>query len=432
MPSLPPDALLLGWHASDPGPFGLDTRSTRPGSAEEPVLYQGEGHLLTVAPTRSGKGRGVVIPNLLRYPGPVVVFDPKGEIYRVTARRRREMGQRVVRIDPCQVIGPDSDTLNPFDVFDLANADLETDAQTVAEWLAQGNRGTKEPFWDNQASALQGGVITHVATRAKEERNLDAVRKFLMNDDVVYNLAVLLDTVGKSMNRMAYDEIAAFLATTDVTRSGILSTAQAYLKPFVSERMAGVLRNSSFDLADVVRGEPLTIYLILPPDKLKSHKALLKMWVGTLLKALTSRRTLPARRTVLFLDEAAQLENFPYLETVMTLCAGYGAQCWTFWQDLSQLKACYPASWETILNNCDVLQTFGVRNRHMAAQWGEFLDHGPEGLLSLTPGRQVVRVHGRKEAACRRADYLADALFAGLYDDNPMYGPGRDGPRLAG
>ncbi len=417
-----PHSLLLGWQTPESQSYGFTGRHPRPTPHEEPVWFQGEGHLLTVAPTRSGKGRGVLIPNLLNYAGPVVVFDPKGELYRITARRRREVGQRVVRIDPCQVIGPDSDTLNPFDIFSLANADLETDAQTLAEWLAQGNRGTKEPFWDNQACALHSALITHVASRpVGEERNLDQVRRLLMGDDVVYNLAVVLDTVGKTMNRMAYDEIAAFLATTDITRSGILSSAQAYIKTFLSPRMAGVLASSSFDLADVVSGAPLSIYLILPPDKLKSHKSLLKMWVGTLLKALTSRTRLPRHRTLLLLDECAQLENFPYLETVITLCAGYGAQCWTFWQDLSQLKTCYPTSWETILNNCDVLQTFGIRNRHMATQWGDFLEHGPESLLTVPPERQVVRVHGRKEIACRRADYLADALFQGQYDDNPMY-----------
>lgn len=416
--------LLVGWNSGEQAAFGYSARSTRHVVTEEPVWYNGEGHLLTVAPTRSGKGRGVLIPNLLNYPGPVVVFDPKGEFYRVTARRRREMGQKVVRVDPCQVIGPESDTLNPFDIFGLANADLETDAQTLAEWLSQGNRGTKEPFWDNQASALHSGLITHVANNPKvEERNLDAVRRLLMSDDVVYNLAVVLDTCGKNMNQMAHDEIAAFVSTTDVTRSGILSTAQAYIKSFLSPRMTGVLRNSTFDLAGVVSGEPMTIYLILPPDKLRSHKALLKMWVGTLLKAILSRQTLPAQRTLFLLDECAQLENFTYLETMITLCAGYGAQCWTFWQDLSQLKSCYPTAWETILNNCDVLQTFGIRNRHMASQWGQYLEHGPETLATLPPARAVVRVHGRPELTCRRPDYLSDTLFAGHYDDNPMYGP---------
>jgi type IV secretion system protein VirD4 len=424
--SLTKGSVLLGWRAEPLQSFGFSSGSSTTKGKDDPILYQGDGHLLTVAPTRSGKGRGVLIPNLLYYDGPVVVFDPKGELHRVTARRRREMGQRVVTIDPWQVLGTDSDRLNAFDVFSLAKADLETDAQMMADWLSQGNRGTKEPFWDIQGSSLLTALITYVATRPPAERNLEAVRKLLLGDDPVYGLAVLLDTQGKAMNRMAYDDIASFLATTDVTRSGILSTATAYLKPFLSSRLAGVLSDSTFDLGEVVSGAPLSIYLVLPPDKLKSHRSILKMWVGTLLKAVMSRDTIPPRRTLILFDECAQLENFPYLETIITLCAGYGVQCWTFWQDLAQLQSCYPTSWQTLLNNCEVLQSFGIRNRHMADQWGKYLDHSPESLMGLPSDRQVVRHPSEGELCCRRPDYLRDATFHGLYDQNPLYPAGAD------
>jgi type IV secretion system protein VirD4 len=422
LPALPQGSLLLGWNSPSVRSFGFAPAAPTTRREETPLSYSGDGHLITLAPTRSGKGRGAIVPNLLLYPGPVIVFDPKGELYRVTARRRREMGQRVVKLDPCCVLGPDSDNLNPFDVFTLDNADLETDAQTLADWLANGNRGSKDPFWDLHGCGLHSALIAHIAQSAPpQERNLDSVRKLLMGGDTVYNLAVLLDTHARTMNRMAHDEIASFLQTADVTRSGILATALGYIKPFLSPRMTRVLGSSTFDLHDVVSGAPLSVYMVLPPDKLKSHKALLKMWVGTFLKALTSRQHIPALRTLLLLDECAQLEHFPYLETVITLCAGFGVQCWTFWQDMSQLKTCYPSSWETILNNCAVMQTFGIRNRHMATQWGDYLEHGPEQFLTLPPERQVVHLHGQGEFCCRRPDYLGDSLFTGLFDDNPFY-----------
>jgi type IV secretion system protein VirD4 len=361
----------------------------------------------------------------------MIVFDPKGELYHITARRRRELGQRVICLDPCGLVSSTTDTLNPLDIFTLANADLETDAQMLASWMSDGYRFTKEPFWDQQGSALQAAVIAYVASSLpKEERNLESARKLLMSDDTVYNLAVILDTHGKTMNKMAHDEISAFLQTTDVTRSGILSTALSYVKQFHSPRMAAALSNSTFDLRDIIDGKPMTVYMVLPVDKLRSHKALLKMWVGTFLKALTSRARLPERPTLVLLDECAQLENFPYLETVITLCAGYGVQCWSIWQDMAQLKTWYPMSWETILNNCAVLQTFGVNNRHVACQWGDYLEHRPEALLALPPERAVVHVHGRGEICCRRPDYLNDSLFAGLFDENFLYRGGDLGGSL--
>src|SRR5438874_893140 len=101
--ALPHASLLLGWHSPATPSFGFAAASP-PRHEEQALLYNGDGHLITLAPTRSGKGRGAIVPNLLLYPGPVIVFDPKGELYRVTARRRREMGQRVVKLDPCQVL----------------------------------------------------------------------------------------------------------------------------------------------------------------------------------------------------------------------------------------------------------------------------------------------------------------------------------------
>ncbi len=418
------DALILGWRTETPPGLGLGKKAGAASrrAADEPILYDGDAHLLTVAPTGSGKGRGVIIPNLLTYPGPIVVFDPKGENYITTSRRRREMGHQVVKLDPFGVVDDKSDGLNPFDIFDLENVDLESDSQMLAELLATGESGLKEPFWDINGRALQSGLIAHVAQdREADDRHLNSVRKLLMGDDAVYQMAVVLDTVGKTMNEMAKEEIAAFLQMPDVTRGGVLATANSYIKSFLSEKVMSTLKQSTFSLQDVVDGAPLTIYLVIPPDKLRSHRGVVKLWVGALLKAITSRRYIPQQRTLFMLDECGQLQNFPLLETVMTLCRGFGVQCWTFWQDLAQLRTWYPQSWKTIMNNCGVVQTFGINNRDMATQWGNYLDHGPNQLKALRPEEQVAMIHGREELKLRRFDYLHDEPFQGLYDQNRFF-----------
>ncbi|MGL5095676.1 MAG: type IV secretory system conjugative DNA transfer family protein, partial [Planctomycetia bacterium] len=355
---------------------------------------------------------------------PVVVLDPKGELHRVTARRRRQMGHRVVKLDPFHCLGPDSDGLNPFDVLELAGADLETDAQMIADWLSLGNKGMKDPFWDLSAGGLLAGLLIHAGCQPHADRCLSTARKLILGDDPVYKMAVLLDTVGKTMNRMAYDEIAAFLQMSErETRPSVLSTAISYLKPLVSTRVARTLDQSTFELSDVHDGRPLSIYIVLPPDKISSHKAILKMFLGTLLKAVTTRTRAPAQRTLFLLDECGQMGAFPFLETVMTLCAGYGVQCWTFWQDLDQLSAAYPTTWRTILNNCGVLQAFGIVNKQMATQWASYLDAPADELLTLAADEQVVFIEGRGEQRCRRLDYLRDKRFAGLFDPNPLHEP---------
>ncbi len=402
-------------------------KSQRPGLTSvrgaELIEYAGDSHLMTIAPTGAGKGRSVIIPNLLTYPGPIIVVDPKGENYAVTARRRREMGQRVIRLDPFGVIDGNSDGLNPMDIFDLLNMDIETDSQMLAEMLSIGNRGVKDPFWDLNACGLISGLMAHVAlTKAQPERNFSALRQFLMADDVVYKLAVLLDTQGKTMNRMAYEEIASFLQMSERdTRPGVLATAHSYMKAFLSKAVDKALEKSSFTLADVVAGEPLSIYIIIPPDKLLSHRALLKLWVGTLLKAVTSRKTIPQQRTLFLLDECGQLGNFPYLESVITLCRGYGLQVWSFWQDMSQIKKLYEMSWSTMVNNCAVLQIFGAKNYVVANEFAQLVGADANEIRGVGSDEQVLVINGEDPIRAYRLDYLTDARYKGMYDVNPLY-----------
>ena len=122
----------------------------------------------------------MLAPELLTYPGPVVCVDIKGEAYAVTARRRRELGQRVVRLDPFQVIGASSDSLNLFDLFKLPNADLESDAQMISSILAGGSSISKDPFWDISAGGLVSGLIVGSSSRSSSS----AIPS--LNEDEVY------------------------------------------------------------------------------------------------------------------------------------------------------------------------------------------------------------------------------------------------------
>jgi type IV secretion system protein VirD4 len=125
--SIDGEGLLLGWSLEAhrrQAPVGFTSEAGRPDDNAHlrPVLHDGGGHVMTFAPTGAGKGIGAVIPTLLSYPGPVIVVDPKGENYAVTARRRRELGQQVICLDPFDSIqdGHADDAFNPMDLIDLA------------------------------------------------------------------------------------------------------------------------------------------------------------------------------------------------------------------------------------------------------------------------------------------------------------------------
>lgn len=245
--------------------------------------------------TGTGKGRGVFVPTLLTYPGSVVVLDPKGENYQVTARARRDIGQHVIRLNPFGVHHKEFDTLNVMDVFDLPGIDVETEAQLMAELFSQGLEGTKEPFWDLTATMLLAGVIGYVASVCPPaERNLTTVRDILFDSDAIYRLALILDTHGEQLHKAACHQLTAFLAIPDQnTRPSTLATANACLTPFLSEDVNRVTSQSTFKLTGFRDGAPLSIYTIVLPDKLVLHRALLKLWIGVLLKTITSRVTIP-------------------------------------------------------------------------------------------------------------------------------------------
>lgn len=431
---MPPDSasLLIGYRNDQSATGGaypeiIGFRTTRfppllTPADREPLLYDGTAHLMTIAPTGTGKGRSVVIPTLITYPGSVVVLDPKGENYQITARARRDMGQQVIRLNPFTVNGEFSDSFNIMDVFDLPGIDIETEAQLMAELFSQGNRGTKEPFWDLTACMLLAGVIGYIAAvKPRQERNLQAVRDILFSTDADYNLSFILKTHGNQIPKASYHQIAAYLAMPEQnTRPSVLATANAYLSPFLSDDVMQATNTSSLSLPDFREGKPVSVYIVVPPDKLTSHRALLKLWIGVLLKTITSREVIPELQTLFMLDEAGQLGHFAYLYSIITLCRGYGLKCWTIWQDFQQLESNYPHDWQTLMNNCGALQFFGCKNFQIARRIEEVTGIPASQIRALSKDQQLLVLDGQPIFS-RKLDYLTDAVYQNRFDPNPFY-----------
>jgi type IV secretion system protein VirD4 len=421
--------LPLGWSSGGPAPrhmgFGRASGASR-GMA--PLLHDRDTHLITIAPTGAGKGRSGVIPALLTYPAPTLTLDIKGENYRVTARRRRQMGHRVVALDPFGMVVAEADGLNPFDLFALPGSQPDCDAEMLAELVTGGiSMMSKDLFWDFTGRGLLTGLIGLAAEDDDPScRHLGAVIDGLFNDDVDYKIAVQLDRHTFRCD-LARRELAAYLGhESERCRPSVRSTAQTFVKSLGGEAVRRTLSRTTFDLRDWLHGENLDIFLIFPPDKLESHRPLLRLLIGTLLVVLMRRSFVPASRTLLLIDEAAQLGQLPHLKTALTLLRGYGATVWTFWQDLSQLRASFGSDWETVLNNSGVVQAYGMTNGRMASACAEVLGVTTSELLGLGPNEQVLLRPGCGPQVVQRVDYLSDTVFAGLFDPNPRHaGPSR-------
>jgi type IV secretion system protein VirD4 len=144
------------------------------------LRLDGEGHILTIAPTRSGKGVSCVIPNLLDHAGSVLVTDPKGENYAVTSRWRLSQGQKVHALDPFEVVGGKAG-YNPLDLVDVESNDAVDDARMLADMivLPEGREGD-QVFWNEEARGVLTGLILHAASNANTSlRTLMHVRTLL-------------------------------------------------------------------------------------------------------------------------------------------------------------------------------------------------------------------------------------------------------------
>ena len=425
---LSPDGLLIG--------YSLDEELHRPimgfqfGDAIEdedaddgmlePILHTGDGHLITLARTGAGKGVGCIIPALLRYRGPAIVIDPKGENYQVTARRRREMGHEVRVLDPFGVTSTQTDALNPLDLINPRSPEAIDDAAQLAELLVAAS-SNRDPFWDSRAYSLVTTMLLFVASaRPPVLRNLGELH-YLLNQSPTD-----MDFTFKEMARSPLSAVQQGCAVKETAEAkvwaSILSTAQAHTDFLRSAGAHAAIGQSTIDLNHITSGKPLSIYIVVPPEKLESHGKLLRLWIGVLMSAITRRNRRPDLPTLFVLDEAAQLGELKQLRQAITLLRGYGLRIWSFWQDLSQLKMLYPRDWQTMINNCEVLQSFGFANASVARSGSELTGYPDwQALQDLEYEEMVVALAGDRPIIARKPNYLKDPAFTGQFDANGFY-----------
>ncbi|HTU64413.1 MAG TPA: type IV secretory system conjugative DNA transfer family protein, partial [Steroidobacteraceae bacterium] len=394
-------------------------------AADSPLLVE-HGHLLTIAPTGAGKGIGCVIPALLDWPGPVIATDLKGENVAVTARRRRALGQRVIVLDPLGVTGVAGDSLNPLDAFDIGDESAVDDVAALAHLLCAETDDPHNRFWSQRGIQLVTGVTLCVMQEARDAgpgapaASLVAVRQLV--NEAAGDPEALVERMACSRHPEVRHCAHLLRIRAAETLGGIIAFAQAGLDFLRGESISRAIRCSSFDLEDLTRGAPLSLYLVLPPHLLESHGRLLRLWISTLFSAITRRATLPPQDTLFLLDEAAQFGHLPSLRQAITLLRGYGVRTWTFWQDLSQLERLYPADWRSMVNNCAAVQCFGATNARAAAEMAALVGfHDVDAMLALPADRLLLQRAREAPLLARLPDYRTDARYAGSFDANPFH-----------
>lgn len=424
----------------------------------ELITFDQPGHILTVAPTRTGKGVSSVIPNLLNWPRSVVVIDPKGENFAVTARARAAMKQAVFTLDPFCLCGQPSAHFNPMDLVDPQSPDVIDEASILAESIVyrKADSPNKDSFFENSARSLVRSLILFVACEhPKERRTLAEVRRLLLSSPDEWKRT--LDRMSESEH--AHGKVAEYAGAiqneNERTMRDILSTAKESTDFLDSPRMAAVLDRSDFDLTEL-RGGDLTVYLVLPPDKLDAYSRFLRLVIASCLHACVRTPNQPGGSVLFLLDEMAQLGYMQPLERAFTLLGGYGVKVWGILQDFGQLRQHYRDSAETILANATVKQFFGVSDIKTAELVSKMIgeatitvtslgenrstsgfstSHGdstqtsekgrfllkPDEVLRLPKEQEILLIQGQRAIKAEKVSYISDSLFTGKFDPNPYH-----------
>lgn len=418
--------------------------------------YEGVAHLLTLAPTRTGKGVGTIIPNLLTADRSVICIDPKGENARVTGRTRRQFGP-VYYLDPFGAAGQPSAAYNPMANLDPKSIDLAEDAAILADALVVDPPGqVSDIHWNEEAKALLTGIILYaVCHEEPEDRTLATVRDYLtLAPDKFQGLLTLMQESAEARGLIAR-AANRHLAKSDREAAGVLSSAQRHTHFLDSPRILDVTARSDFRFADL-KDRKATVFLILPPDRLETYSRWMRLVLAQAINDMARSEAKPPKPVLFLLDEFAALGRLAPVERAMGLMAGYGLQLWPILQDVHQLRAIYKEKAGTFFSNAGAIQTFGV-NDHETAEWlsktigKETVEYQttnqssgssrsmegdrtvtynqgssqhivgrellqPDEIMRLKEDEQLLLLKGKHPIQARKLRYFADREFRGLFD----------------
>jgi type IV secretion system protein VirD4 len=438
----------------DAGPFlgALDGRYLR---------HDGPEHVMAFAPTRSGKGVGLVVPTLLGWTGSTVVHDIKGENWQLTAGWR-------ARFSHCLLFNPTdarSARYNPLlevrrgvhEVRDVQNiADILVDPEGALE---------RRNHWEKTSHSLLVGAILHILY-AEEEKTLARVATFLSDPQrpFVATLRRMMTTnhLGTADAPIVHPVVASaareVLNKSENERSGVLSTAMSFLGLYRDPTVAEVTSRCDWRIADLVEGkQPVSLYLVVPPSDISRTKPLVRLVLNQIGRRLTEHlhaaKDGRRHKLLMMLDEFPALGRLDFFETSLAFMAGYGVRAFLIAQSLNQIEKAY-GDHNSILDNCHVRVVFATNDERTAKRVSDALGTAteqrsmrnyaghrlapwlahvmvsrqetaralltPGEVMQLSPTDELVLVSGNPPIRAKKLRYFEDRTFTGRVLPPPM------------
>jgi type IV secretion system protein VirD4 len=413
------------------------------------LRHDGPEHVMVFAPTRSGKGVGLVIPTLLSWSGSAVIHDIKGENWQLTAGWR-------ARFSHCLLFNPTdarSAAYNPLlevrrgahEVRDVQNiADILVDPEGALE---------RRNHWEKTSHALLVGAILHVLY-AGADKTLRGVANFLSDPQCPFEVTLhrMMTTrhLGETPHPVVASAAREVLNKSDNERSGVLSTAMSFLGLYRDPTVAEVTSRCDWRIADLISAQyPVSLYLVVPPSDISRTKPLIRLILNQIGRRLTESLDgsdgIERRHTLLLmLDEFPALGRLDFFESALAFMAGYGLRAFLISQSLNQIDKAYGQN-HSILDNCHVRIAFATNDERTAKRISEALGTAtelraqrnyaghrlapwlghlmvsrqetarplltPGEVMQLPPEEEVVMVSGHPPIRATKLRYYRDANF---------------------
>jgi type IV secretion system protein VirD4 len=402
------------------------------------LRHNGPEHLMAFAPTRSGKGVGLVLPTLLSWPESTIVLDIKGENWALTSGWRKKEGQNVFKFDPTDISGT-SARFNPLEEIRIDGPRAIPDTQNVANMIVDSRGKGLKDYWNKAAFSFLGGALLHclVMTRQRHGRCATLHDLSLMMADPDCYMSQLFDEMIEtdhvailqglfSMNEEDAVAIREFVqsAAREMQNkaanelSGVVSTAVSNLALYRDPVVAKATAHSDFSIHDLMFHEkPVSLYLVVRPSDIDRLQPLIRLIINTILRKLTEDMQFADGRSVagykhrllLMLDEFTSLGRLEIFERALAFMAGYGIKSYIIVQDLAQLQAAYGKE-ESIMSNCHLRMAFAPNKLETAK------------VLSGMTGQTTV-VHKRTSISGNRAGHLGRANVSIQETARPLLTP---------
>ena len=417
------------------------------------LRHDGPEHVMAFAPTRSGKGVGLVIPTLLSWPHSAVIHDIKGENWDLTSGWRSKFS-RVIRFDPTN---PKTLRYNPLLEVRKGRNEVR-DVQNIADILVDPEGGLERlNHWDKTAHALLVGAILHVLY-ACEDKSLAGVAFLLSHPyrsfyDTLEEMRVT-NHLGTDEDPKTHPIVAQsareLLNKAPNERSGVLSTALSFLSLYRDPTVAWATSACDFRIDDLVSADrPVSLYLVVPPSDISRTRPLVRLMLNQIGRRLTEDHGAPRKerqQVLLMLDEFPALGRLDFFETALGYMAGYGLRAFLIAQSLNQITKAYGQE-NSILDNCHVRVAFANNDErtakrvsdalgsttelramknyagHRLAPW---LSHvmvsrqetarqllTPGEVMQLPPDDEIVMVAGAPPVRAKKLRYYLDRNFTG-------------------